>query len=72
MWVSEKEEKEERFYTDFLRIATTKQTTRQVEQMLDEIEKNIPNFLEVCFSRNKKIQDLRMTVQDLFGIHLNW
>ena len=29
VWVSEKEGKEERFYTDFLRIATTKQTTRQ-------------------------------------------
>ena len=59
MWVSEKEGKEERFYTDFLRIATTKQTTRQVEQMLDEIEKNIPNFLEVCFSRNKKNSGLK-------------
>ena len=59
VWVSEKEGKEERFYTDFLRIATTKQTTRQVEQMLDEIEKNIPNFLEVCFSRNKKNSGLK-------------
>ena len=46
VWVSEKEGKEERFYTDFLRIATTKQTTRQVEQMLDEIEKNIVNLFD--------------------------
>ena len=59
VWVSEKEGKEDYFYTDFLRIATTKQTTRQVEQMLDEIEKNIPNFLEVCFSRNKKKSGLK-------------
>lgn len=59
VWVSEKEGKEDYFYTDFLRIATTKQTTTQVEQMLDEIEKNIPNFLEVCFSRNKKNSGLK-------------
>ena len=59
VWVSEKEGKEDFFYTDFLRIATTKQTTTQVEQMLDEIEKNIPNFLEVCFSRNKKKSGLK-------------
>lgn len=42
------------FYTDFLRIATTKQTAKQVEEMLEEIEENFPNFLEICFSRNKK------------------
>lgn len=49
------EEGEEKFlYTDFLHIATTKQTAKQVEQMLDEIEANIPNFLEVCFSHNRK------------------
>lgn len=42
------------FYTDFFRVATTKQTAKQVEQMLDEIEESLPNFLEVCFSRNKK------------------
>ena len=59
VWVSEKEGKEDYFYTDFLRIATTRQTTTQVEQMLDEIEKNIPNFLEVCFSRNKKNSGLK-------------
>lgn len=59
VWVSEKEGKEDYFYTDFLRIATTKQTTTQVEQMLDEIEKNIPNFLEVCFSRNQKKSGLK-------------
>lgn len=54
VYIDDGEEKERIFYTDFLRIATTKQTTKQVEQMLDEIEKNLPNFLEVCFSRNKK------------------
>lgn len=59
VWVSEKEGKEECFYTDFLRIATTKQTTTQVEQMLGEIEKNIPNFLEICFSRNQKKSGLK-------------
>ncbi len=42
------------FFTDFLRIATTKQTMKRVEQMLNEIERNLPNFLEVCFSKNKK------------------
>lgn len=42
------------FYTDFLRIATTKQTAKQVEEMLEEIEENFPYFLEICFSRNKK------------------
>lgn len=42
------------FYTDFLRVATAKQTVEQVEKMLREIEENIPNFLEVCFSRSRK------------------
>lgn len=46
--------KERRYYTDFLRVATTKQTARRVERMLEEIEQSLPNFLEVCFSRNKK------------------
>lgn len=45
---------ERAFFTDFLRIATTKQTAKKVEQMLQEIEENLPNFLEVCFSKNKK------------------
>lgn len=42
------------YYSEYLRIATTKQTAKQVEQMLYEIENNIPNFLEICFSRNMK------------------
>jgi hypothetical protein len=42
------------FYSDFIRIATTKQTAIQVEHMLGEIEENLPNFLEICFSRNRK------------------
>lgn len=46
--------KEKVFFTDFFRIATTKQTVKRVEQMLEEIEKNLPNFLDVCFSKNKK------------------
>lgn len=46
--------KEEVYYADYLRIATTKQTAKQVENMLQEIETNLPNFLEICFSRNKK------------------
>ncbi len=41
-------------YTDYFRIATTKQTAKQVEEMLYEIEENLPNFLDVCFSRNMK------------------
>lgn len=45
---------ERTFYSDFFRIATTKQTAMQVEQMLGEIEENLPNFLEICFSRNRK------------------
>lgn len=53
-------EGEERiFYSDFLRIATTKQTAMQVEQMLGEIEENLPNFLEICFSRNRKKSGLK-------------
>ncbi|MGM9968753.1 MAG: DUF2357 domain-containing protein, partial [Rummeliibacillus sp.] len=42
------------YYSEYLRIATTKQTARQVEQMLGEIENSLPNFLEVCFSRSRK------------------
>ena len=45
---------EKLFFTDFLRIASTKQTVRKVEEMLEEIERNLPNFLDVCFSKNKK------------------
>lgn len=52
--VDDGEGEEKIFYTDFLRIATTKQTSKQVAQMLDEIEDNLPGFLEICFSRNSK------------------
>lgn len=46
---------DERVYcSKYLRIATTKQTARQVEQMLGEIENNLPNFLEICFSCSRK------------------
>lgn len=41
-------------YSDYMRIATTKQTAKQVELMLGEIENNLPNFLEVCFSHSRK------------------
>lgn len=39
------------FYSEFLRIATTKQTAMQIEKMLGEIEESIPNFLEVCIRK---------------------
>lgn len=41
-------------YSDYLRIATTKQTAKQVELMLGEIENSLPNFLEICFSHSRK------------------
>lgn len=47
-------EEESVYYSQYLRIATTKQTAHQVEQMLSEIEDNLPNFLDVCFSRSRK------------------
>lgn len=46
--------KEKKYFTDFLRIATTKQTAKRVEHMLIEIEDNLPNFLDICFSKNRK------------------
>ncbi len=54
IYAEDKCEEERAFFTDFLRIATTKQTAKKVEQMLEEIEENIPDFLDICFSRNKK------------------
>lgn len=42
------------YYTDYIRIATTKQTSRHVSQMLDEIESSLPNFLDICFSKSLK------------------
>lgn len=45
---------EDYYYSSFIRVATTKQTIKQVELMLEEIEKHIPNFLDICFSRNRK------------------
>ena len=33
-------------YIEYVRIATTKQTARQVESMLEEIEKSLPTFLD--------------------------
>lgn len=54
IYIEDGEGDERVFYTDFLRVATTKQTAKQVEQMLGEIEENLPNFLEACFSRNRK------------------
>lgn len=47
-------EEESAYYSQYLRIATTKQTAHQVKQMLSEIENNLPNFLDVCFSRSRK------------------
>lgn len=41
-------------FSDYLRIATTKHTAKQVELMLTEIENELPYFLDVCFSKNKK------------------
>ncbi len=54
VYIDDEFEKEKAFFTDFLRIATTKQTAKRVEQMLEEIEENLPNFLDVCFSKSKK------------------
>lgn len=54
IYVDDKYDDENVFFTEYFRIATTKQTTKQVELMLQEIEENLPNFLEVCFSKNKK------------------
>lgn len=45
---------ERAFYSEYLRVATTKQTISQVEKMLGEIEDNLPNFLDVCFSHGRK------------------
>lgn len=47
------------YYSNFIRVATTKQTVQQVTRMLNEIERNLPNFLEVCFSKNRKEAGLR-------------
>lgn len=41
-------------FSDYVRVATTKQTAKQVELMLDEIEASIPNSLDICFSKNHK------------------
>ena len=41
-------------FSDYIRVATTKQTAKQVELMLDEIEASIPNSLDICFSKNHK------------------
>ena len=54
IFLEDRNGKEKVFYTDFLRVATTKQTLDQVEGMLSEIEENLPNFLEVCFSKSRK------------------
>ena len=53
IFLEDRNGKEKVFYTDFLRVATTKQTLDQVEGMLSEIEENLPNFLEVCFSKSR-------------------
>lgn len=45
---------EKYYYSDYFRVATTKQTIKRVEEMLEEIEKNIPNSLDLCFSKSKK------------------
>ena len=45
---------EQVLYSDYIRVATTKQTAKQVESMLDEIENNIPNLLDICFSKSQK------------------
>lgn len=46
--------KERLLFTEFLRVATKKQTAKRIERMLGEIEENLPNFLDVCFSKNEK------------------
>lgn len=54
LYITDSEGNEKIWYTDFLRVATTKQTASQVEAMLNEIEESLPSFLDVCFSRNRK------------------
>ncbi|MBP3602791.1 MAG: hypothetical protein J6J79_01430 [Lachnospiraceae bacterium] len=54
VYVNDEYGEENVFFTDFFRIATTKQTAKRVEQMLEEIEEKLPNFLDVCFSKNRK------------------
>lgn len=59
---------EKMYFSEYFRVATTKQTVKQVEQMLDEIEKNIPNFLEICFSHNwKKAGLLKNNVRSVWS-----
>lgn len=56
------------FFTDFFRIATTKQTIKKIEQMLEEIEENLPNFLDVCFSKsNKKSGLIKNNVRSIWN-----
>lgn len=52
--ISDNNDTEIYMYSDYIRVATTKQTSLQVYSMLEEIENNIPDFLDVCFSKNKK------------------
>lgn len=59
---------EELYYSKYIRVATTKQTVKQVELMLNEIEESIPNFLEICFSRNYKEAGLaKNDVKSIWG-----
>ncbi len=59
--VSETNGNEQIQYSKYIRVATTKQTSKQVETMLDEIENNIPNLLDVCFSKNHKRSGINNT-----------
>ncbi len=58
IWIHDQYGKEYELFTDFLRVASTKQTINQVEQMLEEIEENLPNFLNICFSHSRKTAGL--------------
>lgn len=38
------------YHSKYIRVATSKQTLEQVEKMISEIEVDLPNFIEACFS----------------------
>lgn len=52
---------EEKIYcSPYIRVASSKQTISKIIQMIEEIEKNYPQILSVCFSKNYKESGRRM------------
>lgn len=70
--VTEIDGKEYQKYTPYICVATTKETSDRIFEMLHEIEDNMPEFLDICFSksmlRSDVVRSKRMSIWNMISL----